>query len=68
MAAERITPIKKAMVTSGQEIPLEIGSIITGNKEEKYTHSYAAYDCFAADFVLLLFRNIYLPVLSSLWL
>lgn len=62
MVAERITPIKKAMVTSGQEIPFEIGSIITGNKEEIYTYSYVAHECFAAGFVLL-FRNIHLPVL-----
>lgn len=36
MAAERMTPIIKAMMTSGHEIDLESGSIISGKIE--YVH------------------------------
>lgn len=36
MAAERITPIIKAMMTSAHEMDLETGSIISGNKDRTY--------------------------------
>lgn len=44
MVAERMTPIRKAMVTSSQEIPLETGSIITGNKDEIWKNLFIFKD------------------------
>lgn len=38
MAAERITPIIKAMMTSGRKMDIEGASIISGNKDRIYIY------------------------------